>query len=323
MSFSELQESVLGEVVGPDDSVYEDARSVYNAMHDRRPAAIVRAADTADVAAAIRHALDHDLELAVRGGGHSVPGFGTCDDGLVIDLGPIRNTHVDRSSKTAWVGGGATFGDFDHATHAYGLATTGGVISTTGVGGLTLGGGIGHLTRGCGLSLDNLLAAEVVTATGDIVIASDYENTDLFWALRGGGGNFGVVTCLEFQLHECSTVVGGPIFYDPTDARAVMEFYREFIVEAPSSSGASSGGTMRPRCRSSPRTASAMCSAPWSPAGTDRIEEADAVLKPLTTSPRSSRRTSGRRRTRRSTLRSTRWCRPDSSTTGRPTSSPN
>lgn len=236
-SIDDLRAGVRGNVIDPAHAAYDEARKVYNAMHDRRPALIVQCADAADVAACIDHAKENSLEIAVRGGGHSVPGFGTWDGGLVIDLSPIDNVHVDPAKKTVRVGGGATWGALDHATHRFGLATTGGVISTTGVAGLTLGGGIGHLTRGCGLSIDNLLSADVVTAGGRQVTASDYENEDLFWALRGGGGNFGVVTQMEFQLRRCSTVVGGPLFYEADDARAVMEMYRDLVRGAPEQLG--------------------------------------------------------------------------------------
>jgi FAD/FMN-containing dehydrogenase len=233
----DLRQHVRGAVITSGDDGYDEARTVYNAMHDRRPVGVVRCADAADVIAAVAHARENGLDLAVRDGGHSVPGFGTCDDGLVIDLSPMRNVDVDPANKTARVGGGAVWGDLDHATHPFGLATTGGIISTTGVAGLTLGGGIGYLTRGCGLSIDNLLSATVVTADGRLITASDYQHEDLFWALRGGGGNFGVVTSLEFQLHPVDTIVGGPIFYEVDDAAAVMAFYRDFIATAPEELG--------------------------------------------------------------------------------------
>jgi len=236
-TISELRDQVRGEVLEPGDGGYDEHRQVHNGMHDRRPAVIVRCADTADVIAAVNHGRDDDLDVAVRGGGHSVPGFGTCDGGIVIDLSAMRYVRVDAARKTARAAGGATWGDFDHATHAHGLATTGGIISTTGVGGLTLGGGIGYLTRGFGLSCDNLVSADVVLADGRAVTASDYQHEDLFWALRGGGGNFGVVTSLEYQLHEVDTIVGGPLFYEVSDAAAVMQFFNEFITDAPEQLG--------------------------------------------------------------------------------------
>ncbi len=217
-----LTKAVRGRIITPSDSDYDDARVVYNAMHDRKPRAVVRCVDAADVMAAVAAARDGGLDLAVRGGGHSVPGFGTVDDGLVIDLSTMNNVWVDPDKKVARVGGGATWGDLDHATYPFGLAAPGGIISTTGVGGLTLGGGLGYLTRSVGLSIDNLLSADVVLADGRQVTASDYQDEDLFWALRGGGGNFGVVTSFEFQLHEVGDIVGGPLFYEVDDAAAVL-----------------------------------------------------------------------------------------------------
>jgi FAD/FMN-containing dehydrogenase len=231
-SIQSLREQVRGEVVGPEDGGYEQARKVFNAMIDRRPAVIVRAANAGDVMSAVNFARENDLAVAVRGGGHSVPGFGTWDDAVVIDLQRMRSVHVDPRSKTARAEGGATWGDYNAATHAFGLASTGGIISTTGVGGLTLGGGIGYLTRGCGLSLDNLLSADVVTADGEFRTASERDNEDLFWAIRGGGGNFGVVTSFEFKLFEVKDIYGGPMFYDLKDAKALLELYRDHIKTA-------------------------------------------------------------------------------------------
>ena len=197
--------------------------------------------------AAIAAARESGVALAVRGGGHSVPGFGTVDDGLVIDLSRINHVRVDPNKRVVQVGGGATLGDVDHATYPFGLAAPGGVVSTTGVGGLTLGGGIGYLTRSHGLSIDNLLSADVVLADGRQVTASDYQNEDLFWALRGGGGNFEVVTNFEFQLHDVGDVVGGPLFYEFEDARAVLQCYRDYIAEAPEPLGCFFGWQIAPR----------------------------------------------------------------------------
>jgi FAD/FMN-containing dehydrogenase len=233
-----LQDQVRGEVVLPDAPGYDEARKVYNGMHDRRPRAVVQCAEAADVIATVKAAHDAGLDLAVRGGGHSVPGFGTVDDGLVVDLSGMRNVEVDPAAGVARAGGGALWGDFDQATNAFGLSTTGGVISTTGVGGLTLGGGIGYLARKYGLSCDNLIAADVVTADGRLLRASEDENDDLFWALRGGGGNFGVATSLEFRLHPVGDIVGGPIFFELDAAADVMAFYRQYIAEAPEELGA-------------------------------------------------------------------------------------
>ncbi|MBB5787807.1 FAD-binding oxidoreductase [Jiangella mangrovi] len=236
-TLDQLREQVRGAVIAPGDDGYDQARRVYNAMIDRRPRAVVRVANAGDAATAVRFARANDLEVAVRGGSHSVPGFGTVDDGVVIDLAGMRGVRVDPGARTARAEGGATWGDFNAATYPYGLATTGGIISTTGVGGLTLGGGIGYLARGFGLSCDNLVSADVVLADGRIVVANEEENADLFWALRGGGGNFGVVTSLEFQLHPVKDIYGGPMFFSLDDAADVLRFYREFIDDAPEQFG--------------------------------------------------------------------------------------
>src|SRR5438045_5270569 len=187
---SALKVSLRGELIQPADDGYEAARKVYNGMIDKHPALIARCADAADVIAAVNFGRENNLLISIRGGGHNVGGLGTCDDGLVIDLSRIRYTHVDPVTRTVRVGGGSTWGDVDHATHAFSLAVPSGVISTTGVGGLTLGGGLGYLTRKYGLALDNLIAADVVLADGSFVTASAEENSDLYWAIRGGGGNF-------------------------------------------------------------------------------------------------------------------------------------
>lgn len=236
-SISELRDRIRAPIVTADDPGYDEARAVHNGMFDRRPALIVQAEQVADVMAAVDYARDNELEVAVRGGGHSAPGFGTTDGGVVIDLGRMRHVHVDPRTRTARVGGGATWGDFNYATHAYGLATTGGIVSTTGVAGLTLGGGIGYLSRLYGLTIDNLLSAEVVTADGRVRTASTEENADLFWALRGGGGNFGVVTSFEFRLHPVSDVYVGIFFYELDAAGELLRFWRDFIATAPEAYG--------------------------------------------------------------------------------------
>jgi hypothetical protein len=222
-----------GRLIGPEDAEYERARAVYNAMIDRRPAVIARCASARDVADVIGFARKHDLLLAVRGGGHNGAGLGTCDGGIVIDLSPLKDVEVDPRKRTVRVGGGCTWGEVDAATGEHGLATPSGIISTTGVGGLTLGGGLGHLTRRCGLAIDNLLEAEVVLANGKSVRASADEHPDLYWALRGGGGNFGVVTSFLFRLHEVGTVIAGPTFWPVEDGADVLSVYREFLPDAP------------------------------------------------------------------------------------------
>ncbi|MFZ3468373.1 FAD-binding oxidoreductase [Streptomyces sp. 4.24] len=237
LTVDQLTERVRGTVVTPGDEAYDEARTVYNAMIDRRPAVVVRCVNAGDVMAAVDFARENGLDLAVRGGGHSVPGFGTCDDGVVADLSAMRGVRVDPARRTARAEGGATWGDFNAATHAFGLATTGGIISTTGVGGLTLGGGIGYLDRGLGLSCDNLVSADVVTADGQLVVASEQEHEDLFWALRGGGGNFGAVTSLEFRLSPVKDIYGGPILYELDSAGAVLRAFRDFIADAPEQLG--------------------------------------------------------------------------------------
>ncbi|WP_327132892.1 FAD-binding oxidoreductase [Streptomyces sp. NBC_01343] len=237
LSIEQLREGVRGAVTTPDDDAYDQARKVHNAMIDKRPAAVVHCANAGDVMAAVGFARENELDLAVRGGGHSVPGFGTCDGGVVADLSGMRGVRVDPVRRTARAEGGATWGDFNAATHAFGLATTGGIISTTGVGGLTLGGGIGYLARGLGLSCDNLISADVVTADGGLLIASEEENDDLFWALRGGGGNFGAVTSFEFRLSPVKDVYGGPILYELEDAATVLRSFAEYIADAPEELG--------------------------------------------------------------------------------------
>ena len=236
-ALSALRENVRGTVIAAEDADYDEARRVYNAMIDRRPAVIVRPANSGDVMTAVRFAADNDLTVAVRGGSHSVPGFGTADDALVVDLSSMRGVRVDPGTQTARVEGGATWGDLNAAAYPFGLATTGGIISTTGVGGLTLGGGIGHLARGLGLSCDNLVAADVVTADGAFHVASEKDDADLYWAIRGGGGNFGVVTSFEFRLSPVKDIYGGPMLFELDRAGDLLRFFREFIKDAPEELG--------------------------------------------------------------------------------------
>ncbi|MFF3783360.1 FAD-binding oxidoreductase [Streptomyces sp. NPDC001933] len=228
-----MRTALRGPVVGPRDPEYREARTVHNAMIDKRPAAVVRCADAADVMATVGFVRDAGLTLAVRGGGHSGAGLCLVDDGITVDLSPMRWTHVDPAARTATVGGGTTLGDLDHATHAFGLATPSGILSSTGIGGLALGGGHGYLTRKYGLTIDNLLAADVVLADGTSVRADSTTHPDLFWALRGGGGNFGVVTSFTFRLHPVDTV-GVAITLWPVDRiHDVLRWYRDFLPQAP------------------------------------------------------------------------------------------
>jgi len=237
LTFDSLRAQVRGDVIAADDEGFEQARAVYNAMIDKHPVVVTRPVNAGDVIAAVNFARESQLPIAVRGGGHSVPGFGTCDGGVVVDLSRMRGVRVDPEKRTARAEGGATWGDFNSATYPFGLATTGGIISTTGVAGLTLGGGIGYLARGYGLSLDNLMSADIVTADGKFLIASEEENQDLFWAIRGGGGNFGVVTSFEFRVHPVKDIYGGPMFYELKHIKDVLTFYRDYIKDAPDEMG--------------------------------------------------------------------------------------
>jgi FAD/FMN-containing dehydrogenase len=222
-----------GRLIGPDDGDYDEARSLFNAMIDKRPALIARCATADDVTTAVKFAREHDLPIAIRGGAHNGAGLGSVDDGVMIDLSLLRDVEVDPEARTVRVGGGCTWAEVDTATNEHGLATPSGIISTTGVGGLTLGGGLGHLTRKCGLAIDNLLEAEVVLANGEQVTANADENPDLYWALRGGGGNFGVVTSFLFRLHDVSTVIAGPTFWPVESGAEVLRAYRDFLPNAP------------------------------------------------------------------------------------------
>jgi len=225
--------SLRGEVIGPGDRSYDESRKVYNGMIDRRPRLIARCVDVADVITSVNFGRENTLRVAIRGGGHNAGGLGVCDDGLVIDLSPMRYVRVDPKKRTVLAGGGALWGDVDHAAHAFDLAVPAGIISTTGVGGLTLGGGLGHLTRQCGLTIDNLLAVDMVLADGRFVTASAKEYADLFWAVRGGGGNFGVVTSFLFKAHPIHTNYAGPMFWPLEDAAEIMRWYRGLITKAP------------------------------------------------------------------------------------------
>ncbi|HEY3065105.1 MAG TPA: FAD-binding oxidoreductase [Methylomirabilota bacterium] len=229
-----LRAQIAGSVISPSDAAYDDARRVHNGMIDRRPALVVRAHGTADVQAAVRFAREQGLEIAVRGGGHNVAGNAVCDGGLMIDLSAMRGVHVDPRARRARVQGGATWGDYNRETQLHGLASTGGIVSTTGVGGLTLGGGLGWLMGKHGMAVDSLRAVELVTATGEVVHADIKQHPDLFWAVRGGGGNFGVATWLEYELYPVGpTVVGGLVAHPFSAARDLLRFYRDFTASLP------------------------------------------------------------------------------------------
>ncbi|WP_454739250.1 FAD-binding oxidoreductase [Cupriavidus necator] len=276
-----LKPHFRGELIQPGDAAYDQARKVYNAMIDKRPALIARCTDVADVIAAVNAARDGGLVLAVRGGAHNGAGLGTCDGGLVIDLSPMKGVFVDAKRRTLRVGGGCTWGDVDHAASRYGLATPSGFISTTGVGGLTLGGGIGYLSRAFGLTIDNLLSAEVVLADGRLVNASDDENADLFWALRGGGGNFGVATSFEFKAHPVGTVYGGPMLWPMDKARELMKWWREFILAAPQDINGWFGFVTVPPAPPFPEAVhlQKMCAVVWCYTGP--LDEAEARFQPI------------------------------------------
>jgi hypothetical protein len=231
-SIEEFTVSLRGDLILPEHSEYEEARKIYNGMIDKRPSMILRCADVADVIAAVNFGRENGMLMAIRGGGHNGAGLCTCDDGLVIDLSPLNYVRVDPRARTVRVGAGCTWGDVDHAAQPFGLAVPAGVVSTTGVAGLTLGGGHGYLTRKYGLTIDNLISADVVLADGSFVTASDRENADLFWALRGGGGNFGVVTSFQFKAHPVGTIYGGPTLWNMDRAAEILRWYRDFSLQA-------------------------------------------------------------------------------------------
>ncbi len=227
-----------GKLIGPADADYDAARALYNGMIDKRPRLIARCTNVADVIAAVNFGRENNILTAIRGGGHNGPGLGSCNDGLVIDLSQLKSVRVDPKARTVRVEPGCEQGDVEHAAHAFGLAVPAGIVSTTGVAGLTLGGGTGYLSRAYGLTIDNLIEADVVLADGAFVTASEKENADLFWALRGGGGNFGVVTSFLFRAHPVKNVYAGPIFWELKDAKQVMRAYRDFLPKAPVELGA-------------------------------------------------------------------------------------
>src|SRR5437868_2755365 len=280
-SITALKAKLRGKVIEPADPEYNDARKVYNAMIQKKPRIIAKCADVADVIHCVNFGRDSGLPVAIRCGGHNAAGLGVSDDALVIDLAPIRYTRIDPTARTATVGGGCTWGDVDHANNVFGMATPSGIISTTGVGGLTLGGGIGHLTRKCGLTIDNLLSADIVLADGRFVKASSNENPDLFWALRGGGGNFGVVTAFTFRLHPVITLYAGPMIYDISETADVMKWYRDLIPSAPDDLNGFFAFLTVPPAPPFPEHLhmKKMCGVVWAYAGAQ--EKAEETFKPI------------------------------------------
>jgi FAD binding domain/Berberine and berberine like len=280
-NIAEFRGKFRGVVVEPEDANYAETCKVYNAMICRKPRLFAKCVDVADVMAAVRFGHETGLKVSIRGGGHNAGGLGVCDDGLVIDLAPINYVHVDPAARTVRVGGGAKWGDVDHATHAFGLAVPSGIIATTGVGGLSLGGGMGYLTRKYGLTIDNLLSADVVLADGTFVVASADENTDLFWAIRGGGGNFGVVTSFLFQGHPVHTVCAGPMLWELDQAEDVMKWYREFIMQAPNEINGFFAFMTVPPAPPFPEALhmKKMCGIVWCYTGS--MEQANQILDPI------------------------------------------
>ena len=280
-SINEFRTHLRGELIQPGDATYDEARKVYNAMIDKRPALIVYGADVADVISAVNFGRDNHLTVAIRGGGHNGPGLGVCDDGLVIDLSRMRGIRVDPANQTVRVEGGCVWADVDHATHPFGLAVPSGFISTTGVGGLTLGGGIGYLARQYGLTIDNLLGVDMVLADGRFVTANVEENADLFWAVRGGGGNFGVVTSFLFKGRPVHTVYGGPMFWPLEKAANLIDFWQDFILNAPDEMNGWFAFVTVPPAAPFPEAyhLQKMCAIVWCYTGAP--ETAEAAFKPI------------------------------------------
>ncbi len=268
-----LATALRGTVIPPGDPNYDEARKVYNAMIDRRPALIARCVDAADVIAAVTFARDQGLLVAVRGGGHNVAGTAVCDDGIVVDCSPMKGIRIDPAARTARCQAGVLWGELDREAQAFGLATTGGIVSTTGIAGLTLGGGLGWLMRRHGLACDNLISADIVTADGRLVTASATENRDLFWGLRGGGGNFGVVTSFEYRLHPVGpTILGGMVIHPVDRAKEVLRFYRDFALGAPDEMTTGAGMVTSPEGQ--PAVAIIACHS-------GSLEAGEAAVRPL------------------------------------------
>jgi FAD/FMN-containing dehydrogenase len=280
-SIQDFKVTLRGSLIEPKDPGYENARKVYNAMISKRPRLIARCADVADVIRSVNFARENNMLVSIRSGGHNAGGLGICDDGLVIDLSLMKYTRVDPKAKTVEAGAGCTWGDIDHATHVFGMATPSGIISTTGVGGLTLGGGIGHLTRRCGLSIDNLLSVDMVLADGSFVTANKDQNQDLFWAVRGGGGNFGVVTSFTYRLHPIDMVYAGPMLYDISETADVMKWYSKLIKNAPDELNGFFAFIIVPPGPPFPEHLylKKMCGVVWAYSGP--LEKAEEVFKPI------------------------------------------
>ncbi|MDQ3953556.1 MAG: FAD-binding oxidoreductase [Actinomycetota bacterium] len=277
-----LRGDFLGELIPPEDPGYDESRKIWNGQIDRRPALVARCRGVADVRAAVRFARDHGSVIAVRGGGHAVAGHALCDDGIVIDLSAMTGSRIDPVAQTIRVEGGCLNEHLDRETQAFGLATTGGIVSHTGVGGLILGGGIGHLMRKFGLSIDNLLSCDVVTADGEFVVASAEENADLFWGLRGGGGNFGIVTSFELQLHRLGpTILAGMVVWPMDDAPAVLAFLRDFVAEAPDEVGIMANLRLAPPLPVIPSELHGKPIVAIVPMHTGSVEEGEKVLRPV------------------------------------------
>jgi len=276
-----LRAKIRGDLIQPGDPQYDSARKVYNGMIDKHPALIARCVDVADVIGAVNFARENRMTLAIRGGGHNGPGLGTCDHGVVADLSRMRGIRVDGASGSVRVDGGCVWGDVDHATHPFGMAVPCGFISTTGVGGLTLGGGIGYLTRRYGLTIDNLLGVDMVLADGRPITATEKENKDLFWAVRGGGGNFGVVTAFRFKMQPVSTVYGGPIFWPMEQAGHILKTWSKFILDAPEELNGWFGFVTVPPAPHFPQQyhGQKMCVITWCYTGD--VKNGDRVLKPI------------------------------------------
>jgi len=280
-NIAQLKQSLRGKLIQPNDADYDTCRKVYNGMIDKKPALIAKCANIADVITAVNFARENNVLTAIRSGGHNGGGLGICDDGIVIDLSMMKGIHVDPEAQTAWVEAGCTLGDVDHATHAFGLATPSGIFSTTGIGGITLGGGLGHLSRQLGLAIDNVLEANIVLADGSYVKANAKKNEDLFWAIRGGGGNFGVVTSFLFKLHPVSIVYAGPMLWELNESEEILRWYQDLIKKAPDELNGFFAFLTVPPCPPCPEHLhlKKMCGVVWCYTG--GLDKAEKVFEPI------------------------------------------